>query len=368
MPGIAPRRPASSRRSRTTKRGPSARGAAEAAAGLAEASAGTRAAAAQDVEPRVREAALQALSASPSPVPEGVEVAASTLDKDRWPFVRAQAVAVLARATASGAIDDALARARSATARRVCAGRRSSGLARHHAASHKADIRARLDDADEDTDVRAAAAQALGAVCDSGSADRLTDLARSLAAPAAGEEQQAVALGALVGLAALQPNDLKSRHAPLLAALLAGPRARGCAAGARCPLGLPLTPTAAPTGLDFAGRRARRLVIPMSGPTRISPQEASEKLAEGFTYVDVRTTEEFEAGHPSGAVNVPIQHAATDPNADFLRVMNASFPNRRQDRRGLQVRRPFAPRRADAPGRRVHQRPRPAGGLRDGAR
>ena len=63
----------------------------------------------------------------------------------------------------------------------------------------------------------------------------------------------------------------------------------------------------------------------MSGPTRISPQEASEKLAEGFTYVDVRTTQEFEAGHPSGAVNIPIQHA-TGPNPDFLRVMNASFP------------------------------------------
>ena len=44
----------------------------------------------------------------------------------------------------------------------------------------------------------------------------------------------------------------------------------------------------------------------MSNPTRISPQEASAKLAEGWTYVDVRTEQEFEAGHPPGAVNVPI--------------------------------------------------------------
>jgi len=67
----------------------------------------------------------------------------------------------------------------------------------------------------------------------------------------------------------------------------------------------------------------------MNGPTRISPQEASDKLAEGWTYVDVRTTQEFEAGHPQGALNVPIMHAADGgmlPNADFVRVMTAVFP------------------------------------------
>jgi rhodanese-related sulfurtransferase len=62
-----------------------------------------------------------------------------------------------------------------------------------------------------------------------------------------------------------------------------------------------------------------------NSPTRISPQEASDKLAEGgWTYVDVRTPQEFEAGHPPGAVNVPIAHA-TGPNADFARVMAAAF-------------------------------------------
>jgi rhodanese-related sulfurtransferase len=67
----------------------------------------------------------------------------------------------------------------------------------------------------------------------------------------------------------------------------------------------------------------------MNGPTRISPKEASDKLAEGWTYVDVRTTQEFEAGHPQGSVNVPIMHAVggtMSPNADFVRVMTAAFP------------------------------------------
>jgi rhodanese-related sulfurtransferase len=67
----------------------------------------------------------------------------------------------------------------------------------------------------------------------------------------------------------------------------------------------------------------------MSQVPRIGPQEASEKLAAGWTYVDVRTTQEFEAGHPAGAVNVPVALAAPGgmrPNPDFLPVMAAAFP------------------------------------------
>jgi rhodanese-related sulfurtransferase len=63
--------------------------------------------------------------------------------------------------------------------------------------------------------------------------------------------------------------------------------------------------------------------------TRISPQEASEKMAQGYTYVDVRTVEEFEDGHPAGAVNVPISlrgGGGMVPNTDFVRVMTAAFP------------------------------------------
>ncbi len=67
----------------------------------------------------------------------------------------------------------------------------------------------------------------------------------------------------------------------------------------------------------------------MAEITRVSPQEASEKLTEGWTYVDVRTPQEFEAGHPAGAVNVPFMLAGgggMTPNPDFARAMMATYP------------------------------------------
>jgi rhodanese-related sulfurtransferase len=66
----------------------------------------------------------------------------------------------------------------------------------------------------------------------------------------------------------------------------------------------------------------------MSEVKRISPKEAHEKLGQGYTYVDVRTEEEFAQGHPAGAVNVPVMlPGATGmaPNPDFAKVMAASF-------------------------------------------
>lgn len=52
---------------------------------------------------------------------------------------------------------------------------------------------------------------------------------------------------------------------------------------------------------------------------RISPAEAHEKMtSEGFTYVDVRTPDEFAAGHPAGAINIPISETfAADVSARF---------------------------------------------------
>jgi hypothetical protein len=64
--------------------------------------------------------------------------------------------------------------------------------------------------------VRAIAARALGAVCDASSVDRLTELARKLGVSGTSEDEQQIALGALVGLAAMQPADLRDRLAPLL--------------------------------------------------------------------------------------------------------------------------------------------------------
>jgi rhodanese-related sulfurtransferase len=61
---------------------------------------------------------------------------------------------------------------------------------------------------------------------------------------------------------------------------------------------------------------------------RVSPSEAKQLVDEGYTYVDVRTVEEFDARHPGGAVNVPFAWmgpAGAGPNADFLPIMRRLF-------------------------------------------
>lgn len=67
----------------------------------------------------------------------------------------------------------------------------------------------------------------------------------------------------------------------------------------------------------------------MSSIPRHSPQEAHKLITEqGYTYVDVRTENEYAVGHPAGAVNVPVMLAASggmQPNPDFMPVMSALF-------------------------------------------
>lgn len=51
----------------------------------------------------------------------------------------------------------------------------------------------------------------------------------------------------------------------------------------------------------------------------------------GATYIDVRSSAEFAAGRPAGAINVPLLDNDEDtgqqmPNPDFVRVMRANFP------------------------------------------
>jgi len=49
----------------------------------------------------------------------------------------------------------------------------------------------------------------------------------------------------------------------------------------------------------------------------------------GWTFVDVRTVEEFDQGHVPGAYNVPILFRGAfgmSPNADFLDVVKRLFP------------------------------------------
>jgi rhodanese-related sulfurtransferase len=62
---------------------------------------------------------------------------------------------------------------------------------------------------------------------------------------------------------------------------------------------------------------------------KIGPEEAESKIRQGYAYVDVRTEQEFEQGHPEGAVNIPLLLAGPGgmtPNPDFIRIVLASFP------------------------------------------
>jgi len=62
---------------------------------------------------------------------------------------------------------------------------------------------------------------------------------------------------------------------------------------------------------------------------KVSPREASELMGQGYTYVDVRSTREFEGGHPTGAVHVPFAElgpAGMQPNPAFVSQMATRFP------------------------------------------
>ncbi len=60
----------------------------------------------------------------------------------------------------------------------------------------------------------------------------------------------------------------------------------------------------------------------------VTPEEAAALMSQGHVYVDVRSEPEFEAGHPEGALNVPLLNAGPvglAPNPDFLKVMESAF-------------------------------------------
>ena len=68
----------------------------------------------------------------------------------------------------------------------------------------------------------------------------------------------------------------------------------------------------------------------------ITPQQAHEVLQKeaGAVYIDVRTEREFAAGHPAGAVNIPV--AFPDPargmvmNDDFVRIVENHYPKNKK--------------------------------------
>ena len=96
---------------------------------------------------------------------------------------------------------------------------------------------------------------------------------------------------------------------------------------------------------------------------RVTPSEAAALLAEGWSYLDVRSIPEFEEGHPAGAANVPLLHftgGRMSPNGDFQKVVAANFATRHQARRRLQGGRALAAGGGAARGGRLHQRGRHA--------
>ena len=62
---------------------------------------------------------------------------------------------------------------------------------------------------------------------------------------------------------------------------------------------------------------------------RVKPEEAKRLMdEESYVYLDVRSVQEFEQGHPTGAFNVPLMHmspAGMQPNAQFLDVVTRAF-------------------------------------------
>jgi rhodanese-related sulfurtransferase len=64
----------------------------------------------------------------------------------------------------------------------------------------------------------------------------------------------------------------------------------------------------------------------------VSAQEAYDlmKSDPDIIYLDVRSVPEFEAGHPQGAINIPIMHfnpgAGMSPNPEFTSVVEANLP------------------------------------------
>lgn len=76
---------------------------------------------------------------------------------------------------------------------------------------------------------------------------------------------------------------------------------------------------------------------------QILVQEAHDLLEKepDRIYIDVRTVREFTAGHPQGAVNVPV--AFPDPgrgmmiNEDFVKIVEAHFPKDKKIIVGCQV-------------------------------
>jgi rhodanese-related sulfurtransferase len=82
--------------------------------------------------------------------------------------------------------------------------------------------------------------------------------------------------------------------------------------------------------LDVGGKKAERAdVDDTQHPDELQSTEVLELLDAGWSYLDVRTVQEFERGHVPGAFNVPSQLgsvAGLYDNPDFSSCVAAVFP------------------------------------------
>jgi rhodanese-related sulfurtransferase len=66
-----------------------------------------------------------------------------------------------------------------------------------------------------------------------------------------------------------------------------------------------------------------------AGIRRVSPSEAKSLLDLGYSYVDVRTVEEFHDLHPVGALNIPLHTVgalgAAPSTAEFVAAVERRF-------------------------------------------
>lgn len=94
--------------------------------------------------------------------------------------------------------------------------------------------------------------------------------------------------------------------------------------------------TAAVPQRSFSGTAAARLragrVACAAAYGNVDVKGASELMqAEGYTYADVRTAEEFGGGHAPGAKNVPVMlksPAGMSPNPEFVKQFEKTFPDK----------------------------------------
>lgn len=66
---------------------------------------------------------------------------------------------------------------------------------------------------------------------------------------------------------------------------------------------------------------------------RLSATEVAALLKQGYTYVDVRTPEEFAAVRVPGSINIPLLSEVSGQrqlNGKFVQQVQAAFPNSKQ--------------------------------------